>query len=1025
MQTIIKSERATQNRVIRLFQTELHYQYLGDWTDRPNNSNVETALLTQNLAKRGYSAILIQKAIGQLQKKTGNLTNGLYDANKGVYSLLRYGCAVSESVGKPNETVHFIDWAQPENNDFAIAEEVTIQGKHDKRPDIVLYVNGIALGVLELKKSTKEIGEGIRQNLTNQAPEFIEAFFTTIQYCFAGNDSEGLRYGTIGTPSKYYLTWKEDEADNTRLKLDKYLLKMCEKARFLEVLYDFVLFDGGVKKLPRHHQYFGIKAVQTNLKPATTATLLPAEEERQGGIIWHTQGSGKSITMVLLAKWLLENKPNARIAVITDRDELDKQIKGVFLDAGETVVLARSGKELQHLLSKPEHRLICSLVHKFGAKARGVSDFDAFLKTITTTQVPLAGDFFVFVDECHRTQSGKLHQVMKAMLPKAVFIGFTGTPLLKSDKQTTLEVFGKYLHTYKFDEAVADGVVLDLVYEARDIEQRISSQERIDEWFEAKTKRLNDFQRTALKKQWGTMQKVLSSRSRMEQVVTDIVFDFGTRPRLNDGKGNAILITHSIRDACKYYEAFQKTIFKGKCGLITSYNPSHRDIVNEETGENSETDKQFIYNIYTELLKTQTTEKYEEEAKNKFLKEPANMKLLIVVSKLLTGFDAPTCSYLYLDKEMKDHGLFQAICRVNRLDGDTKELGYIVDYKKLFKNVQGAMSVYTEELAYDDFDDEDCDILLETRLQKGRKRLDDALEMLETLCEAVDMPQTDLEYRNYFCGNTEIPTDLAANAYKREAFYKAVTAFIRAYANIADELDAAGYTPEEMATLSKALKNYTDLREMIKNASGEKLDIKDYEADMRHLIDNYIQADAAQKVSAFESLTLLEIIVKVGIEKALEDLPEGNKRNKAGVSETIENNVRSKIVKDHLTDPVFYERMSTLLQELVRLRKADAISYAEYLLQIAELVRNVEIGDTEDVPTAINTPAKRALYHYLDDNEDLAMVCNDAVLYAKKADWKGNEQKEREIQQALFEKLNDVAQVNAVFEIIKNQKEYL
>ncbi len=1022
----IKSERATQNRVIRLFKDELHYTFLGDWTDRPNNGNVEAALLTANLKKRGYSAVLAKKAIDQLQKKAGNLTNGLYAANKAVYSLLRYGCAVSESVGKPNETVHFIDWANPENNDFAIAEEVTLQGKHDKRPDIVLYINGIALGVLELKKFTKEIGKGIRQNLTNQEAGFIQTFFTTIQYCFAGNDSEGLRYGTIGTPSKYYLTWKEDETDNTRFKLDKYLLKMCEKARFLELLYDFVLFDGGVKKLPRHHQYFGIKAVQDNLKKGAAPTLAPNDSAaQQGGIIWHTQGSGKSITMVLLAKWILENYPNARIAVITDRDELDKQIKGVFLDAGESVALARTGKELQHLLTKPEHRLICSLVHKFGAKARGVTDFDAFLKTMTATQTPLAGDFFVFVDECHRTQSGKLHQVMKAMLPKAVFIGFTGTPLLKSDKQTTLEVFGKYLHTYKFNEAVADGVVLDLVYEARDIEQRISSQERIDEWFDAKTKGLNDFQRAALKKQWGTMQKVLSSRSRMEQVVTDIVFDFGTRPRLNEGNGNAILVTHSIRDACKYYEAFQKTIFKGKCAIITSYNPSHRDIVNEETGENSETDKQFIYNTYKDLLQDQTTEKYEEAAKEKFLKEPASMKLLIVVSKLLTGFDAPTCSYLYLDKEMKDHGLFQAICRVNRLDGETKDLGYIVDYKKLFKNVQGAMSVYTEELAYDDFDDNDCDILLETRLEKGRKRLDNALEMLKTLCEAVDMPQTDLEYRNYFCGNTEIPTDLEANAYKREAFYKAVTAFIRAYANIADELEAAGYTPEEVTNLSKALKNFTELREMIKNASGEKLDIKDYEADMRHLIDNYIQADAAQKMSAFESLTLLEIIVKVGIEQALEDLPPRNKRDKPAISETIENNVRSKIVKDHLTDPVFYERMSTLLQELVRLRKADAISYADYLKQIAELVRNVQVGDTEEMPTTINTPAKRALYHCFNDDEALAVACDQIVLYAKKADWKGNEQKEREIQQALFEKLNNIEQVNTVFEIVKNQKEYL
>src|SRR5271168_5089148 len=283
--------------------------------------------------------------------------------------------------------------------------------------------------------------------------------------------------------------WKEDEDDDTRFKLDKYLLKLCDKRRLIELLHDFVLFDAGVKKLPRAHQYFGIKAAQDHVR------------RKQGGIIWHTQGSGKSIVMVLLAKWLLENNPDARVAIITDRDELDKQIERVFTDVGESIKRTSSGRDLMSQLGQAKPRLLCSLVHKFGKK--DVDNFERFIRELEAQPCQSVGEIFVFVDECHRTQSGKLNRVMKAMLPNAVFIGFTGTPLLKEDKQTSQEVFGGYIHTYKFSEAVQDEVVLDLIYEARDIDQRLGSAGKIDAWFEAKTKGLNDWQRDELKNQWG------------------------------------------------------------------------------------------------------------------------------------------------------------------------------------------------------------------------------------------------------------------------------------------------------------------------------------------------------------------------------------------------------------------------------------------------------------------------------------------------------------------------------------------
>ncbi|OAB09116.1 restriction endonuclease subunit R, partial [Burkholderia pseudomallei] len=821
-----KSEKATQNRVIKLFTEQLKYDYLGDWTDRVGNNNVEEGLLTAYLTEAGYRPAQINQAIYRLKTEANHAQRDLNANNEAVYQLLRYGIPVKVEGDKVAQTVWLINWSQPTRNHFAIAEEVTLKGGYERRPDLVLYVNGIAIGVLELKNSRVSIGNGIRQNLSNQSPEFNAWFFSTVQFIFAGNDSEGLQYGTTGTPEKFFLRWKEDEADNSGYKLDKYLFRMCRKARLIELMHDFVLFDGGVKKLPRVHQYFGIKAAQEHVR------------KRQGGIIWHTQGAGKSILMVLLARWILENNPHARVVVITDRDELDKQIKRVFEDSGETIHRTNSGRDLMTRLGQPAPRLLCSLVHKFGAgKGLGDGDFDAFIKELESQPSTAVGDLFVFVDECHRTQGGRLNRVMKAMMPSAVFIGFTGTPLLKRDAATSLEVFGSYIHTYKFSEAVEDGVVLDLVYEARDIDQQLGSQDKIDKWFESRTKPLNDWQKNELKKQWGTMQQVLSSRARMDRVVEDIIFDFSTKPRLSSERGNAMLVASSIYEACKYFTLFQKTPFKGKCAVVTSYNPLAKDVTLEETGANTETDKQFIYNTYTELLKDvqanagmSKTETYEEQAKARFINEPAGMKLLIVVDKLLTGFDAPPCTYMYIDKSMQDHGLFQAICRTNRLDTADKDFGYIVDYKDLFKKVEKAIAVYASELDHS-AGGADPEILLESRVQKGKERLDAALEAMALLVEKVEPPKGELEHIHYFCGNTEIADELTAREPLRVAFYTGVVGLLRAYGLIADELDEAGYSASQQVIIRQDLDQYVKLRELIRLASGETLDLKPYEAD--------------------------------------------------------------------------------------------------------------------------------------------------------------------------------------------------
>jgi len=560
-----------------------------------------------------------------------------------------------------------------------------------------------------------------------------------------------------------------------------------------------------------------------------------------------------------------------------------------------------SAASLMTQLGQAAPRLLCSLVHKFGRKGvKGKKEFESFIEEIKKQPCPAVGELFIFVDECHRTQSGRLHQTMKALLPGAVFIGFTGTPLLKDDKQTSYEVFGDYIHTYKFSEAVIDEVVLDLVYEARDIEQQLGSQEKIDAWFDAKTQGLNDWQKAALREQWGTMQKVLSSRSRMERVMEDIVFDFGVKPRLASKRGNAMLVASSIYEAVKYYDLFRQTIFKGKCAVITSYDPQAQDVTKEETGADTETEKQFLYNTYTKLLKNvdakpgkSKTETYEDNAKSLFISQPANMRLLIVVDKLLTGFDAPSCTYLYIDKSMQDHGLFQAICRTNRLDGDDKPFGYIVDYKDLFQKLvndkgTGALQVYTSELDHT-AGGASPEVLMQERLKKGRERLEQALEAIGMLCAPVEPPavQTDRElaHIHYFCGNVEIPDDLKAHEPQRVALYKGSAALVRAYANIADDLPHAGYTDGEISRIKQDVDRTVKLREIIRKASGETIDLKAYEADMRHLIDTYIEAKEPKKISAFDDMGLLEVIVQSGMADAIATLPKGIRGSKNAVAE--------------------------------------------------------------------------------------------------------------------------------------------
>ena len=1032
-------EREYQNSVVKLFREQLDYDYLGKLQygkdkkclddGRINSPIIEEEIRKFLVATGKYTALQISEAIAEL-KKAARLTDSkkgvLLDTNNGLYEILTRHIAIQPSPDKPHENVALFDFANPLANRYAIAEEVSyidpLTGSHS-RPDIVVYVNGIAIAVIELKRSTISVQEGIKQHLSNEI-DLIPSFFTTVQYTIAANstndtgdkDKNGFRYATILTPEKFWTPWKRDTHEvGTQMSDTNSYLEFFKKEIFFDLFRYGVIDDGGTKKVMRPHQFHALRAAMPRLK------------DKASGVIWHSQGSGKSLTMVWLAKYIQRNFENPRVLIITDRTELDQQIANTFLKATGSMHQAKSSDDLLTTLHGGSEWLICSLIHKFGrhidpnSGKEVVGDDDApipletYLKELTAlVNSKFGGKFeakgthkFVFVDECHRTQSGRLHEAMRAIMGNDVmFIGFTGTPLLHVDKKRGYQAytavknesrhrFGEFIHKYLHKEAVDDRVILDLQYEARDVEQEVSNQTKLDQKKEELLKNVNEANKQAIEDRWATLQKVYSSSERIHRIGYSILDDMQTYP-LSEDWCNAMLVAGDIYSAYKYYEFFcmgsGNPYLRDKCAVVTSYVPTDYDKRKNNDGDDS-TENEIIFknNWAIQSYKdagVQNAEQYEAWAKRMFTKVPSRMKLLIVVDKLLTGFDAPSATYLYIDKDMRDHNLFQAICRVNRLGTDLKEnpdnpdsrtifthkeFGLIVDFKHLFGKIEDAITNFNDESGgLSGYDAADIDGLLDDAISKNRKRLELCLQAYGNMKADWERQEvrTTADVIKYFC--PEIPLTLSederkkqdeANKARREMFYKITQALGAAYANISDYILKAGYSEQQADEIHRTVSEAASLNARVKQASGDDFDVKQFDPQMRQLLDRYIRAEDAETIipPTLDFSFLDMITAKSDTDEETKKAVDAADGKEKAAAEVIEAKARAVIndwnARDHEQALSFAQRLQKIIDDM----NTETQQTTERIKQLIELLKAMK--GVSQAPDGITTPVARALWN--------------------------------------------------------------
>lgn len=1003
-----QKEREYQNALVKRFQEELGYTYLGNWQyakgANVNNMGVANSPILDDevrsfLKEQGRTEMQIEDVLVKLKDKArlgDSKMSSLIQCNTDLYDTLIMGIKSQPSPEENHEDVMFFDFDHPQNNHFAIAEEVSyidpLLGK-SKRPDIVVYVNGIALAVIELKRSLVNYEEGIKQHLSNER-DFIPSFFTTTQFTIASNDDVEFRYGTIGTPLPFWCKWKRDtnKVGDTITEKEAYRL-FFDKENFMFFFHYGVLNDGGIKKVLRPHQIYAIKAA---------AKRMP---QKESGVIWHSQGSGKSLTMVALASYIQKNFSNPRVVVITDRKELDLQLAGTFVKGGNKLHHAESCSDLLDTLNKGDEWLICSLIHKFGAHNHNDEaekdesgtkvSLDEYLNELQTiiakkygNHFSVKGDnIFVFVDECHRTQSGRLHEAMRAIMGKEVMlIGFTGTPLLKKDKECPYNAiksmsertFGPYIHKYLHKQAVEDKVILDLQYEYRNVEQQLTSKEKIDQKLAALTagRELTPEQKQMVEERWATMERIYSTKERIERIGYSILDDLNYGLLKHDWC-NAMLIAGSIFQAYRYYKFFSSSDLKGRCAVVTSYDPTDSDIANNSADNNKTTEAKFKYDWAKKSFEeagVKNADEYEKWAKELFVKRPAQMKLLIVVNKLLTGFDAPCATILYIDNEIKDHTLFQAVCRVNRLGEDIKddkgdiivkthkEFGRIVDFKNLFSSIENVVTKFNDGSGFEGLDDVDIDGLLDSAVNKCKEKLlavTEAYEGLKTIWESKSL--NDLEaLSEYYI--KEYDGEEPAQA-RRNIMYSITGSMVTAYNNMSDYFSKTDFTAEQINHFASLSREAGTVQRKVKQKSGDDFDPKTLDPDMRQLLDQHIRAEDAETfIPSSADFSFLDLIndstdTKEATEKAINEA--GGNAN--GAAEAIEGKARRVNTDWNSGDAEEYKLFSDKLQALLEELKARNATAKEKIEALIEHIKAIKHGN--DAPSDLANRRSKALWN--------------------------------------------------------------
>lgn len=858
-------------------------------------------------AENEFSAANIERAMEDLDEP---LTDGLVRTSEKIYDALLLGKSYPETVGDGKMlsfNLRYIDWDNPQNNVFHVTEEFAVDSQdrqHNARPDIVLFINGIPFAIIECKAPHIPVDEAVGQMIRNQQAAYIPQLFKFAQFVVATNKN-AVKYATAGTPKKFWSVWKEQDTEwlQTRLKAlvpdrmpteqDRNIVSLFSSERVYELIRYFILFDANVKKVCRYQQFFAVREIMK--------TIAESDEHgnRRRGVIWHTQGSGKSLTMVMLAKTILMELKDChpRVVIVTDRKELDAQIAATFAHTRLTPARATSGRHLVELVNSARADVITSIINKFN--------------TVERQEVKNPSrDIFVLVDESHRSNYGLMATRMRSVFPNACYIGFTGTPLMKSEKNTMAR-FGRLIHKYTIRDGVEDGAIVPLIYEGRFVEQKVD-EENIDLWFKQTTRRLTEAQREDLRRKWSSIRRLTSTDARIKRIALDISEHF--IEGYKDTGFKAMLATNYKRDAIRYLECFEQ-FGDLNCAVVISPPDMREGVDDVDEGADD-----LVVSFWNKMMQQYgDADRYEEAIKNRFC--DGEIDILIVCSKLLTGFDAPLCQVLYIDKELKEHGLLQAIARTNRLH-EGKDYGLIVDYRGLIEKLDTAMDMYSGA-GLENFDGGDLKgVVVDVMSAIGNLR--SAYTQLVELFAPVGSI-SDAEAVEVFLADDKM----------RQDFYTLLCAFGRALHLVLNAEQAYNaLSKEERQKYQDTFIFFSKVRRSVKLQYCDAIDNAEYEPLMQNLLDTHLSVAGLKKITS-----PIDILNKDDFEKELEEL--GSLRSKA---DAIASRMTRSISEKRDENPAYYDSFSKRIRDALALYKEKVISEAEYLAKMRTIMEDYYAG---------------------------------------------------------------------------------